>query len=94
MDTVLTACSQFPIGGSFSGSVFPFEFGISTFLTAKRYMVSFLTPRKKILAKTRLEMKRFRLLIAFALLLCASMWAQDETLNPTSYSFQEVNYPP
>jgi hypothetical protein len=53
-----------------------------------------LTPRKKILAKTRLEMKRFRLLIAFALLLCASMWAQDETLNPTSYSFQEVNYPP
>ena len=38
-------------------------------------------------------MKRFHLIIAFALLLCASMWAQDETLNPTSYSFQEVNYP-
>lgn len=38
-------------------------------------------------------MKRFHLPIAFALLLCASMWAQDETVNPTVYSFQEINYP-
>jgi hypothetical protein len=37
-------------------------------------------------------MKRFHLLIAFALLLCASMWAQDESLNPTSYSFQDVQF--
>jgi hypothetical protein len=38
-------------------------------------------------------MKRFHLLIALALLLCASMWAQDQILNPTVYSFQEVVYP-
>lgn len=38
-------------------------------------------------------MKRFHLPIVFALLLCASMWAQDDVVTPTAYTFQEVNYP-
>ena len=37
-------------------------------------------------------MTRFHLLIAFVLLLCVSMWTQDEPLNPTSYSFQDVQF--
>jgi uncharacterized membrane protein len=38
-------------------------------------------------------MKRFPLILAFAVLLCASMWAQDAVVTSTSYSFQDVNYP-
>jgi hypothetical protein len=38
-------------------------------------------------------MKRFSLAMTLALMLSAAMWAQDETTNAASYSFDEVNYP-